>query len=268
VQLRRPQLSLKGRALRLLGGREHSRSELERKLASHEEEPGQLRRVLDELEAKGFIDHQRVADSVVHRRAAKLGAMRVRQELQAKGLDAELVSQTVAALKHTELERARAVWRRKFEVPAADAAARGKQARFLAARGFDGEVIRRVLAGGSRHSRGGGNPRLPMDAKQPAVYILASQPNGTLYVGVTSNLVQRIWQHRVHLVDGFTKEYGVTQLVWYELQADMERAIEREKRLKKWERRWKLHLVNEFNPDWRDLWAEIIGSLGSPPSRG
>ena len=147
MQVRRPQLSLKGRALRLLSGREHSRSELERKLASHEEEPGQLRRVLDELEAKGFIDHQRVADSVVHRRSAKLGAMRVRQELQAKGLDAELVSQTVAALKHTELERARAVWRRKFDAPPADATERGRQARFLAARGFDGDVIRRVLAG-------------------------------------------------------------------------------------------------------------------------
>ena len=71
--MQRPQLSLKGRALRLLSGREHSRSELERKLAPHEEEPGQLRRILDELQAKGFIDHQRVADSVLHRRSAKLG---------------------------------------------------------------------------------------------------------------------------------------------------------------------------------------------------
>jgi len=147
VQVQRPQLSLKGRALRLLSGREHSRSELERKLAGHEQEPGQLRGVLDDLQAKGFIDHQRVADSVVHRRAAKLGAGRVRQELQAKGLDAELVSQTVAGLRATELQRAREVWRRKFEAPPADAAERGKQARFLAARGFDGDVIRRVLTG-------------------------------------------------------------------------------------------------------------------------
>lgn len=145
--MRGPQLSLKGRALRLLGGREHSRAELERKLASHEAEPGQLHRVLDELQAKGFIDHQRVADSVVHRRAAKLGAARIRQELQSKGLDPELVGQAVAGLRTTELQRAREVWRRKFERPPADAAERGKQTRFLTARGFAPEVVRRVIDG-------------------------------------------------------------------------------------------------------------------------
>src|SRR3954454_10838323 len=139
--MRGPPLSLKGRALRLLGGREHSRLELERKLASREEEPGQLRRVLDELQAKGFIDHQRVADSLVHRRGAKLGAARIRQELQSKGLDAELVAQAVGSLRATELQRARAVWRRKFERPPADAAERGKQSRFLTARGFSPEVV-------------------------------------------------------------------------------------------------------------------------------
>jgi len=143
--VQRPQLSLKGQALRLLSGREHSRSELERKLAGHEEEPGQLRRVLDELQARGFIDAARVAESVIHRRAAKVGAMRIRQELQAKGLDADLVSETVALLRTTELQRARAVWAKKFGEPPADAAERNKQARFLAARGFDGDVIRRVL---------------------------------------------------------------------------------------------------------------------------
>jgi regulatory protein len=143
----RPQLSLKGRALRLLSGREHSRSELERKLAAHEDEPGQLRRVLDELQAKGFIDHTRVAESLIHRRAGKLGAARIRQELQAKGLDAELVSQSLAGLRATEVQRAREIWRRKFDALPADAAEHGKQARFLAARGFDGEVIRRVLSG-------------------------------------------------------------------------------------------------------------------------
>ncbi len=141
------QLSLKGRALRLLSGREHSRSELQRKLASHEAEPGQLQRTLDELEAKGFIDHGRVAESVVHRRAGKLGAARIRQELQGKGLEPELVAEAVARLRGTELERARNVWRKKFQALSADAAERGKQARFLAARGFDGEVIRRVLEG-------------------------------------------------------------------------------------------------------------------------
>ncbi|MES3003502.1 MAG: recombination regulator RecX [Pseudomonadota bacterium] len=145
--MRGPQPSLKGRALRLLSGREHSRKELERKLAGHEEEPGQLCRVLDELQAKGFIDHERVAQSVMHRRAPKLGARRVRQELVAKGLDAELVANTVAALRKTELQRAREVWRRKFDAPPADAQERGKQARFLAARGFDGDVVRRVLGG-------------------------------------------------------------------------------------------------------------------------
>lgn len=142
-----PPLSLKGRALRLLSQREHSRVELERKLAKHTEDPGEITRALDDLEARGFIDHQRVADSVVHRRAVKLGALRIRQELQAKGLDAQLVNAAVAGLRATELERAREVWRRRFDASPRDAGERAKQARFLAARGFDGEVIRRVLAG-------------------------------------------------------------------------------------------------------------------------
>ena len=137
--------SLKGRALKLLAGREHSRAELERKLKAHEQEPGQLRRVLDELQARGFIDEQRVADSLVHRRAPRLGASRIRQELQAKGLDAERVAAALASLKSTELERAREVWQKKFGQAPGDAAERGRQARFLAARGFSGEVIRRVL---------------------------------------------------------------------------------------------------------------------------
>ena len=142
------QLSLKGRALRLLARREHSRVELERKLAEHEQAPGQLRQALDELQARGFIDEQRVVDSLVHRRAPRLGAGRIRQELQAKGLDAERIAAAVAALRDTELDRAREVWRRKFDAPPADAAARARQSRFLAARGFGGEVIRRVLGGG------------------------------------------------------------------------------------------------------------------------
>jgi regulatory protein len=142
------QLSLKGRALRLLGGREHSRAELERKLRKYEEEPGHLARVLDELEAKDFISEQRVVDSVLHRRAPRLGAGRLRQELQAKGIAAEVVSQALQALRATELSRAREVWQRKFGQPPQDAAERGKQARFLAARGFGGEVIHRVLGGG------------------------------------------------------------------------------------------------------------------------
>lgn len=139
------QPSLKGRALKLLAAREHSRAELERKLKVHEQEPGTLKRALDELQARGFIDEQRVADSVLNRRAARLGAGRIKQELQAKGLDAERVALAVASLKASEVERAREVWRKKFGEPAADAAARAKQARFLAARGFSGEVIARVL---------------------------------------------------------------------------------------------------------------------------
>ena len=140
-------ISLKGRALRLLSGREHSRTELERKLRAHETEPGELARALDELEAKGFINEQRVLESVVHRRAAKMGAARVRQELQAKGLSPDAVAQAVADLQGSEVERAREVWRKKFGEPPADAAERGKQMRFLASRGFGGDTIRRVVSG-------------------------------------------------------------------------------------------------------------------------
>ena len=159
--MRLPTLSLKGRALRLLSGREHSRAELERKLAAHEEEPGQLARTLDELQAKGFISEQRVVESVIHRRQAKLGAARIRQELQAKGLAPEAVAGAMASLKESEFARAREVWQRKFgraaderSPPAergghvAAAAERGRQMRFLLSRGFGAEVVRRVVAGG------------------------------------------------------------------------------------------------------------------------
>jgi regulatory protein len=140
-------LSLKGRALRLLTGREHSRAELERKLAAHEEEPGQLARVLDELQAKDFISESRVVESVLNRRASRFGAARIRHELQGKGLQAEAISTAVQSLKGTEAERARGVWQKKFGAPATDAAERGKQMRFLAARGFGSEAIRRVVSG-------------------------------------------------------------------------------------------------------------------------
>jgi putative endonuclease len=94
--------------------------------------------------------------------------------------------------------------------------------------------------------------------KQPAVYILASQRNGTLYIGVTSDLVQRVWQHKNDLVEGFTKKYAVHALVYFELHDDMENAILREKRLKKWNRAWKLRLIEEKNPEWNDLYPSII----------
>jgi putative endonuclease len=95
---------------------------------------------------------------------------------------------------------------------------------------------------------------------QPAVYIMASRRNGTLYIGVTSNLVQRVWQHREGAVDGFTTKYDVKTLVWYELHATMEHAIAREKALKKWNRTWKLKLIESDNPEWRDRWTEITGT--------
>jgi putative endonuclease len=95
--------------------------------------------------------------------------------------------------------------------------------------------------------------------KQPAVYILATGKRGTLYIGVTSNLLARTWQHREHMIDGFTKRYNVTLLVWYELHGTMDTAVLREKQLKKWNREWKLRLVQESNPDWRDLWSDIVG---------
>lgn len=140
-------ISLKGRALRLLSGREYSRAELERKLAVFEEHPGELAQALDELQAKDFINEQRVVDSVLYRRAGKLGTARIRQELQTKGLDPGAVLDAVAGLQETELARAREVWRKKFGSPPEDAAARGKQQRFLLARGFSSDAVRRVVAG-------------------------------------------------------------------------------------------------------------------------
>jgi putative endonuclease len=95
--------------------------------------------------------------------------------------------------------------------------------------------------------------------KQPAVYILASQPRGTLYVGVSSNLIQRIWQHKSGVMEGFTERYEVDRLVYFEMHTDMTGAITREKQLKKWKRDWKIALIEKDNPDWRDLWPEIVG---------
>lgn len=95
--------------------------------------------------------------------------------------------------------------------------------------------------------------------KQPAVYILASERNGTLYIGVTSDLIKRVWQHKESLADGFTKKYGVKMLVWYEQHETMESAIAKEKAMKKWLRKWKLKTIEQTNPDWHDLWPEITG---------
>ncbi|MBI4179566.1 GIY-YIG nuclease family protein [bacterium] len=93
--------------------------------------------------------------------------------------------------------------------------------------------------------------------KQPCVYILASRRNGTLYTGVTSNLLKRVWEHKNSVVTGFSERYGVHHLVWYEPHETMESAIQREKNIKKWRRAWKLALIEDVNPDWRDMYGEL-----------
>ena len=94
--------------------------------------------------------------------------------------------------------------------------------------------------------------------KLPCVYILASKRNGTLYVGVTSDIVRRIWQHKHDFVEGFTQRYGVHTLVWFEAHESMESAIGREKAIKEWKRVWKVELIENGNPTWRDLNDEIV----------
>ncbi|HEV8465447.1 MAG TPA: GIY-YIG nuclease family protein [Pseudolabrys sp.] len=89
------------------------------------------------------------------------------------------------------------------------------------------------------------------------VYILASKPNGTLYIGMTDDLVKRVWQHRNDSIPGFTQRYAVKMLVWYESYESRESAFMRERRLKKWNRAWKLALIEQENPSWRDLWTEL-----------
>lgn len=141
------QPSLKGRALRLLSQREHSRAELERKLAPHEEVPGELAKALDELQSRDFINDGRAVDSLVNRRSGKLGNTRIRQELAAKGLSGDAVSEAMAGLKETEQSRALEVWRKKFGQAAQTPQDRVKQMRFLLTRGFNAEVVRRVVQG-------------------------------------------------------------------------------------------------------------------------
>ena len=103
-----------------------------------------------------------------------------------------------------------------------------------------------------RRSGGGRNPEW-----QPCVYLLASRQNGTLYLGVTSNLIQRVWQHKGDLAEGFAKRYGVHTLVWYEGHDTMQGAIAREKAIKGWKRAWKIRLIEESNSEWRDLYEQL-----------
>ena len=93
---------------------------------------------------------------------------------------------------------------------------------------------------------------------QPCVYMLASKRNGTLYTGVTSNLLKRIWEHKNHVVEGFTKKYNINALVWYEIHETMDSAISKEKAVKNWKRAWKIKVIEENNPQWRDLYKDLL----------
>ena len=95
--------------------------------------------------------------------------------------------------------------------------------------------------------------------KQYYVYIVTNKKHGTLYTGMTSNLIQRVYQHKMKMVDGFTKKYNLDKLVWYESTTDVMSAIRREKQIKKWKREWKIKLIEDFNPEWKDLYDDICG---------
>ena len=143
-----PPPSLKARALRLLALREHTRAELHAKLArklGEDESEADITRTLDALERAGLINEARAAESLLHRRAPRLGAARVLRELREQGTPEPLIEQAAEPLLATELERARAVWQRKFGTPPGDAQERARQMRFLAARGFSFEVARRAI---------------------------------------------------------------------------------------------------------------------------
>jgi regulatory protein len=137
----------KARAVSLLAQREYSRQALVEKLTAEGQSPEELALALDQLQARGLVDDTRVAETLVNRRASKLGGMRMRQELQAKGLSPEVVADTMANLKESELARAQAIWLKKFGQVAKDSANRNRQARFLATRGFSSDVVRQVVSG-------------------------------------------------------------------------------------------------------------------------
>lgn len=138
-------LSLKGRALKLLSQREHSRLELQRKLAKYVEEGDDLQAILDDLEKRGFISVERVVESVIHSKASRFGTARLVQELRSKGLDDETVRNASEQLRDTELLRARELWRKRFGAPPEDLKEKAKQLRFMASRGFSSAVASRVL---------------------------------------------------------------------------------------------------------------------------
>ena len=138
-------VSLKGRALRMLSRREHTRTELERKLGPHETQAGELAQVLDDLQAKGFISEARVVESLVNQRAARFGLARLRQEMLQKGVSDEAQQEALATLKASEPERARLVWEKKFGAPPQTDQERARQIRYLMSRGFAAEVVRKLV---------------------------------------------------------------------------------------------------------------------------
>ena len=150
----RKEPSLRVRALRHLARREYTRKELDRLLAPHAESEDEVTQILDDFSQRGWLSETRAAEQIVHARRGRYGPARVRRDLEAKGVSAELVSSTIATLKEGELERARAVWRRKFREPATNSAERAKQARFLMGRGFSSEVITKLLRALSRGETG------------------------------------------------------------------------------------------------------------------
>lgn len=140
-------LSVKGRALKYLAAREHSRAELTRKLAPHAESAEEVERVLDELETRGFLSAERFAESVVHRKAARYGTARLKAELFQHQLPEDITRAVTQSLRETEQDRAQALWQKRFGEVAQTPAELAKQMRFLAGRGFSGDVIRRVVKG-------------------------------------------------------------------------------------------------------------------------
>lgn len=140
--------ALRSHALRLLARREHSRRELQRKLAALAAEPDEVERILDELTARGWLAERRVAEQLIHARRGRFGSGRIRQELLAKGVAEEVVAAVLPGLKESELDAARTVWRRKFKVPPSSAKERARQVRFMQGRGFAMDTIMNVIRPG------------------------------------------------------------------------------------------------------------------------
>ncbi|MDP2397041.1 MAG: recombination regulator RecX [Burkholderiales bacterium] len=139
--------SLRARALRHLARREHTRHELALKLAPHAESETEVAQILDDFTQRGWLSEQRAAEQIVHARIRRYGPVRIRRDLEAKGVSVEAATAVLATLKEGELEAARAVWKRKFHAPPANAAERAKQTRFLLGRGFGSEVIVKLFRG-------------------------------------------------------------------------------------------------------------------------